>query len=1320
MHLDRLAICLFVFSFGSPSANLLAADPLASFGLPHINQTVVNATLVLFSNVTDKNACASSCLGLPQQPRCIGFALIPVTAGFDCFTLGWSQTYTVIKNITGASYYSRLIDRDDRPVVPALTFALETPTSGIILDSSSLFARYHALNRIYLSQFPVDDMLYWFRIRAGNPNPPGQSYGWDNAGFEGGYGLKGSVAGAFLMGAGGHVRWNNDSLLWDTLKAVVDGVANAQQIDGFAMAFNEEDTHCRENPDYVTSWMTHGLLEAAGAGISQALSILRRHYDYFDYAQDELAQFLPPLGGPNVTGLPWPDGEPPDPYGPPFCRRDLQTNQGMVHNTRMALSPVGTMRDAAVVEDIYAEAWWLEALAERDEEAIWMRHYYPHNYEITAWEAFLDLGVITGNPKYISAVDGAWELLRANWLHVGGSVAINEAQLYPPGSYYLEPPNPDWQHPTPLPTGELCGSSFWIKLNQRLLRLRPSGEVYATEIERSLLNIILAAISSDGFGIRYFARLHQHKDSASNVSTCCEGQGTRELGALPEFIFSTSLQGVYIHLYQAAIFTIQWASSLLTINLQTNWPYNENVIIFINSTNDLDPPGKQLSIFLRMPSWLGIPQVNISITNSSGDLTFLSGEKGSYVEMILQPRELPVIVSFSLPMEFRSTLYTGYDQIGNSSRYAIELGPILLAATGTLTPIGKDAAIILPDSLNPARPETWLEPISGNMSTLRYNVIGAPGIIYMPYFDIQDESFDVFPIIGEGYDKDSISDDDNSNNNTTKNEDSFNSNKDSNLLTLSPTTDIDDSFIYSSQQVRLTIQQCVLTALQAYVVPPIARAGRLCNVTAEIQDMPVGCLDLQTFTSSLILPGGISPPSKKEANISRRDDGLLILSWSSVLAKAAFSNAPASFSVSAPSVTTPITDAAFTVSFLPQLETPPLQTKYAPVPSPPDTGTIVAAMMICSIWRGRNSWLPLLPFRDREPALSFYDDGDPTVVDWELSWALDAGVKLFIPVWFRQKGNAGQNPVLPTLSHWLHDGFFNARYASLSKFAIMWDNYNSCCDGLGGENATLDLIENIVPFWINNYWTRPEAYIVNGSPLVVIYDPDLFIQSLGGPAATAKAFAVIEDLVHSFGFTGVFWAGQWCYGNTSDSHTDWSIAGFKTTVSYHWPSFTDLASNLPGGRFPNPTAMGALEPECSERQDAGALPNIPTITSGWNDLPWNPAPGNSNRLWRLDTNDYENTVSNLIKLLANRRANGATGLHATHLAIDNMNEWAEGHFVGPHRQYGFSRYDAIRSVLAPSAMMNQWLLPEDVGLPWDKFTSCFNEFNVTPCLEKGE
>ena len=115
------------------------------------------------------------------------------------------------------------------------------------------------------------------------------------------------------------------------------------------------------------------------------------------------------------------------------------------------------MGDIKVVMDLYEEQWWLEQLAARELRAIWMRHWYPHNYEITAFEAFLDMAVITGKPIYLEAVKGAWEMMRAHWIHVGGSIAINERELYPPGSYFLSPPDPDWQQPTPHPTGELCG-----------------------------------------------------------------------------------------------------------------------------------------------------------------------------------------------------------------------------------------------------------------------------------------------------------------------------------------------------------------------------------------------------------------------------------------------------------------------------------------------------------------------------------------------------------------------------------------------------------------------------------------------------------------------------------------------------------------------------------------------------------------------------------------------------------------------------------------------------------------------------------------------
>jgi hypothetical protein len=723
-----------------------AAQALSSFGPPHPSSAVLNAT-VGTSPATDPEACAAACLATPS---CIAFTLnasaaLPVA---PCTLSGWAPTWAVVVDDV-SSYYFKLLPRNDTRVVPALAFALDTPTSGVSLDPSSVLGRVFALNRVYLAQFAglIDDLLFWFRVRAGVPDPPGQSLGWDDANFEGGYGLRGSVAGAFLMGAGGHVRWANDSALWAALVAVVDGIAAAQGGDGFAMAFNRTDLHCRENPDYVTSWVTHGLLEAAAGGYPRALTILRAHYDWFDVAGDELAQYLPPGGGPNVTGLPWPGGVPVDPYSPPYCRRDLQTNQGMVHNTRMALSPVGTWADARVVADLYEEEWWLAALAARDPNAIWMRHYYPHNYEVTALEAFADMGVITGDPKYLAAVDGAWDLLRASWIHVGGSFAINENQLYPPGSYFLEPPGPDWQHPTPTPTGELCGSSFWIKLNQRLLRLRPGVEAYAAEIERSLFNVVAAAISADGTGIRYFARLHGRKDAATNVSTCCEGQGTRELGALPEYVFSTAAAGVapagdpvvHVHLHTAATLnTTAPGGAGLTVSITTAFPYGADVALTVAGAGPA--PATGATLLLRIPGWIASDTLAVQLSNG----TTVVGERGTYLPVRLAT--LPLALALTLPMNFTVTRYTGATTIGAGARYVVEYGPILLGATGPFTPIGNASCIVLPSSIDPARPSDWLVPVAG--APLHWTVAGAPGVEYVPYFEIQDENFTAYPIFG--------------------------------------------------------------------------------------------------------------------------------------------------------------------------------------------------------------------------------------------------------------------------------------------------------------------------------------------------------------------------------------------------------------------------------------------------------------------------------------------------------------------------------------------------------------------------------------------
>src|ERR1019366_9430286 len=99
--------------------------------------------------------------------------------------------------------------------------------------------------------------------------------------------------------------------------------------------------------------------------------------------------------------------------------------------------------------------------------------------------------------------------------------------------------------------GELCGNSLWAKLNQRLHLLDPDQEKYVTEIEKSIYNVGIAN-QMDDCGLMYHAILVGQKGDllvSINENSCCEGQGTRLLGSLPEFLYSQVPDGPGAGLY---------------------------------------------------------------------------------------------------------------------------------------------------------------------------------------------------------------------------------------------------------------------------------------------------------------------------------------------------------------------------------------------------------------------------------------------------------------------------------------------------------------------------------------------------------------------------------------------------------------------------------------------------------------------------------------------------------------------------------------------------------------------------------------------------
>jgi hypothetical protein len=540
----------------------------------------------------------------------------------------------------------------------------------------------------------------------------------------------------------------------------------------------------RENPDYVLSWLTHGLLEADVAladDSGRALRIARGMIDWFSSLEHNwlLPEFMPPD---RTTG------DVPPVYGANTGHQIYLISQGIIHHTRMATSPLGKQRDVDVVAQLYQEDEWLAALQQRDDRAIWQKHWFPHNYEVTAFEAYLDMYSLTGNNTYLESILAAWAMFRESFLHVGGAMALNEGShgtnlslglWYPPKSYYLEgAASTGFQRKhNPHISGETCGSVFWVKLNQRFHRIFPTNESFVAEIERSLLNIGIAnqaaAVGSPLAGVRSFALLHGQKNKIQNISTCCEGQGTRLHGSLPEYIFSTysnnsAVPGVSVNIWAAAaIEGLHFGTgTVVSLSVTSTFPYPQpagqplkltigvypssspaQVAVPINDHTGQNVSA-QFEVALRIPSWISRASVTIKLNGRSIGI----GRRGSFFKLQREFQDRDEI-SLELPMGFRTTHYVGFNQINGSKRVAYEFGPSLLVALPSSTAAWNNATDCLHvRGVNASSPDSWLQP-EGSKPPLNMrfkphvksaNDEVAP-VTFVPYFSVNDELMTAYP-----------------------------------------------------------------------------------------------------------------------------------------------------------------------------------------------------------------------------------------------------------------------------------------------------------------------------------------------------------------------------------------------------------------------------------------------------------------------------------------------------------------------------------------------------------------------------------------------
>jgi DUF1680 family protein len=570
---------------------------------------------------------------------------------------------------------------------------LRTPRNGVTVGG--LFKQTFDRNIQYLLRsFSVHDMAHNFLERA---NKEAGKFDGPSNWFT--RGLGGSIAGRFLMGAGNTLRWENHAELRRRMDELVDYIELCATPEGYIYGYPERTTLQGQNNAYARGWLSQGLVEAGIAGNPKAWPLLRRGGDWFNSS----------------------------PYLPEMLMRVPIGNQGMVANSRTYLDTnIGVPGDIQVLQRYFQLNFWLEQLVRRDPSAIWEYQYERvHSYLIIVLNAYMDLYMATGHAHYLDAMHGAWDLFHEHFTHTGGSISVIESYTFPPRQF------PPKSYHLRMSTGELCGNVFWAVFNEQLRVLYPAdnGEKYVAEIEKSIYNIGIANQDPEG-NIRYHAHLLGTKANGSCMGSCCEGQGTRFFGMLPEFIYKIAADGLYVDLYNES--SVEWEQNgkKLSVHQHSDFPLAPDVKLHLTLTEPV-----KSKIRIRVPSW-ATGKMSLLVNGKKA----AAGNPGTYVtlERVWKNND---VISFTLPMGFRLTKYAGItEDFKDKETYALEYGPLLMSLAGNEISNGLWHLPFTAKELT-----AKLKPVAGR--PLHFRIEGeSHSLEYVPYYEIgKGEPFTCYP-----------------------------------------------------------------------------------------------------------------------------------------------------------------------------------------------------------------------------------------------------------------------------------------------------------------------------------------------------------------------------------------------------------------------------------------------------------------------------------------------------------------------------------------------------------------------------------------------
>jgi len=280
----------------------------------------------------------------------------------------------------------------------------------------------------------------------------------------------------------------------------------------------------------------------------------------------------------------------------------------------------------------------------------------------------------TGDETYLKTLNTLWNDMTTTKMYVTGGVGSRSDGEAFGDAYEL---------PNFRAYGESCAAIGNMMWNWRMLSV--TGDAKFTDgIERALYNGINSGMSLDGTMYCYRNPLAFDPTTGDNIRnewydvTCCPPNLERTLASLPGYFYSTSKEGIYVHLYDNS--ELDWHledGTGLKVAQKTNYPWDGNVELTVTPSQT-----KEFVLFLRVPAWADSASVLVN------GKSVPAGKPGTYVPV---KRTWSAGDRVQLRLEMMPQVVESNPRVAdNTGRVAVQRGPLIYCLEGLDQPNGVD------------------------------------------------------------------------------------------------------------------------------------------------------------------------------------------------------------------------------------------------------------------------------------------------------------------------------------------------------------------------------------------------------------------------------------------------------------------------------------------------------------------------------------------------------------------------------------------------------------------------------------------------------